>query len=125
VELADLTTAPSLAESPAEALGLAAERGILFSSGWMFLIPRVLGVAATLQQRWDRAEGYFHVALAAAECSGAQPELGRTCLDYARMLTARGAPGDQPRSIELLTRAGPIFHTLGMRPFAQRVQSPI
>jgi DNA-binding winged helix-turn-helix (wHTH) protein len=122
VELADLMATPSLAEPPAEALRLAAERGLLFSSGWIFLIPRVLGVAATLGQRWDQAEGYFHAAIATAQCSGAQPELGRTFMDYGRMLTARSGPGDQRRAIELLTRARAVFDALGMHPFAQRVQ---
>jgi tetratricopeptide (TPR) repeat protein len=122
VELADLMATPSLAEPPAEALRLAAERGLLFSSGWIFLIPRVLGVAATLGQRWDQAEGYFHAAIATAQDSGTQPELGRTYMDYARMLTARGGPGDQHRAIELLTRARAVFDALEMRPFAQRVQ---
>jgi tetratricopeptide (TPR) repeat protein len=122
VELADLLEAPLLAAQPSQALMLAAERGVLWSSGWMFLIPRVLGVAAMLRRQWDHAEGYFHAAMAAAEHSGAQPEMGRTYLDYARMLSARSTPGDQSRAFELLTRAGAIFADLGMPPFTQRVQ---
>jgi hypothetical protein len=122
VELADLMATPSLAEPPAEALRLAVERGLLLSSGWIFLLPRVLGVAATLGQRWDQAEGYFHAAIAAAQCSGTQPELGRTYMDYGRMLTARGGPGDQRCATELLTRARAVFDALEMRPFTQRVQ---
>jgi uncharacterized protein HemY len=89
----------------------------------MFLIPRVLGVAAALQQRWDQAEGYFHAAIAAAERSGARPELGRTYLDYSRMLASRNVSGNQSRAIELLTHAKAIFDTLGVCPFAQRAQS--
>jgi hypothetical protein len=60
--------------------------------------------------------------MAAGERSRAQPELGRTYLDYARMLSARGTPGDRPRAIALLTRAGATFADLGMPPFTQHVQ---
>jgi hypothetical protein len=122
VELVDLMAAPSLAKSPAQALMLAAERGLLWSSGWMFRIPRVLGVAAMLQQQWDRAERYFHTAMAAAERSSARPELGRTYLDYARMLHARATMGDRSRALELLSRAGAMFADLGMAPFTHRVE---
>lgn len=123
VELADLMAAPEVVEQPSETLALAAKQGLIFSSGWTFLIPRVLGVAATLQQRWDQAEGYFQAALVAAERSGTQPELGRTYLDYARMLSVRAAPDERPRAIELLTHARAIFNTLGMHPFAYRTSS--
>jgi len=122
VELADCTAAPPLAEQPYQALGMAAQRGVLFSSGWMFLIPRVLGVAATLFRQWDTAEAHLQAALDIANRVGARPELGRTYLDYARMLTARGMPGDSQRAIEYMTRAGSIFHALDMTPFVQRVQ---
>jgi DNA-binding winged helix-turn-helix (wHTH) protein/tetratricopeptide (TPR) repeat protein len=122
VELAERLAAPLLAEPPAQALTLAAERGLLWSSGWMFLIPRVLGVAATLRRQWDRAEAYFHTAVAAGERNGARPELGRTYLDYARMLRARASPGDRPRALELLTHAGAILADLEMVPFIHRVQ---
>jgi DNA-binding winged helix-turn-helix (wHTH) protein/tetratricopeptide (TPR) repeat protein len=122
VELADFTTAPPLAEQPYQALAMAAERGVLFSSGWMFLIPRVLGVAATLFRQWDTAEAQFHVALDTATRTGARPELGRAYLDYARMLAARRMPGDRQRAIAYMARAGNIFHALNMTPFVQRVQ---
>ena len=59
VELGDLMAAPSIAELPYQALSLAAERGALFSSGWMYLLPRILGVIATLNRQWDTAQTPF------------------------------------------------------------------
>ena len=118
VELCDLTAAPTLADPPYRALSQAAARGVLFSSGWMFLIPRVLGVAAALNRRWDTAEAHFKVALEGATSNGARPELGRAYLDFARMLAARGDRSDH--AIALVEQAGQIFLKLGMEPFVQR-----
>ena len=84
------------------------------------MIPHALGVAATLHQRWDRAEAHFQAAIDVATRVKARPELGRTYLDYARMLATRRGRGDRRRAIELLRQAGPIFHELGMAPFARR-----
>jgi class 3 adenylate cyclase/tetratricopeptide (TPR) repeat protein len=120
VELGDLMAASTIAELPHKPLLLAAERGVLFSSGWMFLIPRVLGVVATVGRRWNEAEAHFQAAIFAAASMGAWPELGRTYLDYARMLAARRGTGDRPRAIQLLRQAAPILLELGMEPFARR-----
>jgi class 3 adenylate cyclase/DNA-binding CsgD family transcriptional regulator len=120
VELADLTAAPPLAERAVPALLRAAPRGVQFSSGWMCLIPRVLGVAAGLKRRWGEAEAYFQEAIERASQAGARPELGRTYLDYARLLASRRRSGDRARAIELVTEAGHIFDELDMRPFTRR-----
>ena len=120
VEIGDLIAAPAITEHLYQALLWALERGVLFSHGWVFLIPRVLGVAATLNRWWDKAEAYFQTAIEAAASVGARPELGRTYLDYARMLAARGSMSDYRHAIELVTQAGSIFHELGMQPLAQR-----
>jgi class 3 adenylate cyclase/DNA-binding CsgD family transcriptional regulator len=120
VELCDLTAAPTIADLPYRVLSQVAERGVLFSSGWMFLIPRVLGVAAALNRQWDTAEAHFQVAIEGATSNGARPELGRAYLDFARMLAARGDRSDHDHSIELVKQAGRIFLELGMEPFVQR-----
>lgn len=120
VELGDLMAAPAIAELPYRALSLAAERGVLFSSGWTFLIPRVLGVTATLNHWWDTAETHFHTAIAVATRVGARPELGRAYLDYARLLVARGTRSDRLQAIELVRQAGPLLLILGMQPLARR-----
>jgi len=118
-ELGDLAGAPAIADLPGAALSRAAGRGVLFSSGWMFLVPRVLANADAANRRWEAAQAGFQSALDVATRAGARPELGRTCLDYARMLARRAARRDRPRATELLSRAGAIFLELGMAPFAR------
>ena len=121
VELSDLMTTPDLVERPVQVLARVEERGVLFTPEWIFLVPRVLGVAAMLHQAWDKAETYFQAAIAAATSAGAQPELGRTYLDYARLLVARNRADDWPHASKLLAQAELLCHSLGMQPFAQRV----
>jgi tetratricopeptide (TPR) repeat protein len=122
VELSDLMAAPAIAEPPFQALAMAVKRGIFFSSGWICLLPRVLGVAATLNGWWDKAESYFQMAIEAATHAGARPELGRTYLDHARMLAVRGGVNDHHRAMGFVIQAGSIFHDLGMIPFIQRAE---
>lgn len=119
VELADLMDAPAIAEIPSQKLVDAVERGLLFSSGWMFCLPRVLGVAAVLQRQWDKAEAYFQTAIDITTRIGARPELGRTYLDYARLCSTRGGRSLRRQAIELVRQASSIFHELGMEPFVR------
>jgi class 3 adenylate cyclase len=120
VEIGDLIAVPALAERHYLALSQAVEQGVVFSRGWVFLLPRVLGVAATLKGWWDKAEAHFQTAIETATRVGARPELGRSQLDYARMLVARDRESDRSRAIELIGQASLIFNELGMAPFAQR-----
>lgn len=120
IEIGDLIDAPALAEQPYLALLQALEQGVVFSRQWVFLLPRVLGVAAMLQRRWDKAEEHFQFAVDTATRVGARPELGRSYLDYARMLAARDEGNDHNRATELVGQASLIFSELGMEPFAQR-----
>jgi class 3 adenylate cyclase/DNA-binding NarL/FixJ family response regulator len=121
VELGDLMSAPTMAALPYQALSLAAERGARFSSGWMYLLPRILGVIATLNRQWDTAQTHFQTAIEVATSVGARPELGRTYLEYARLLIARGTTSDCRQAMELVQQAGPLLLALGMQPFAWRV----
>src|SRR5262249_5615001 len=89
VELTDLHQVPALAGRLYQVLLRAVEQDLLFAIGWVCLLPRVLGVAATLNCWWDAAETHFQTALNAATRLDARTELGRTYLDYARMLAAR------------------------------------
>jgi class 3 adenylate cyclase len=120
VELGDLAGAPTIAALPYEALSRAAARGVLFSSGWMFLIPRMLGVAAATGRQWERAETHFREAIEVAARVGARPELGHAHVDYARMLVARGDRSTRDRAIESLKQASHVFIELGMPPALRR-----
>jgi class 3 adenylate cyclase len=122
VELARRAGRPAIAELPSPALTRAFERGAAFSSGWVFLIPRVLGVTAAAAGRWDIAEAHFKSALDLALAAGARPELGYTQLDYANMLIAQGRTGQRQRALELLVQAHRGFIDLGMGPAAARAE---
>jgi class 3 adenylate cyclase/tetratricopeptide (TPR) repeat protein len=120
VELGAGLQAAQLVEPAKQRLSRAAARGVVFSSGWMFLIPRILGVAATLNRDWDTAENHFRDAIELASQAGARVELGRTYLDYARLLLSRRRKGGRQRATAVLEQATAIFTELGMEPFIQR-----
>jgi class 3 adenylate cyclase/tetratricopeptide (TPR) repeat protein len=120
VETGDLIDDAPTAEAPYQALLTAAERGVVLTLGWTFLVERLLGVAATRARRWLPAETHFGAAVAAAARMGAGPELARTRLDHARMLVARGALGDADRAARLLADAAAGFETFGMTAFVER-----
>jgi len=105
VEIADLAGAPELAVRAYAPLLVAEGRGVVFSSGWVFLVSRVLGVAAMLGRDWVRAEAHLRAATVAAERAGAHPELGRACFDLARLLVAAGKTGRRREARECLARA--------------------
>jgi uncharacterized protein HemY len=120
VELADLCRVPAIAEHPYQVLQRARDQGQLFAIGWVCLLPRVLGVAATLRQEWDVAEAHFETALEVALRLEARLEIGRTYLDYARMLAARDRTRDHPRLAVLVDQARTLLPALGLHPLAQR-----
>jgi len=121
VEIGGLLDDPQMVEQPASVLELALSRGIVFTSGWEFLIPRVLGVAAAVNRDWSKAEDYFQAAISVAGRLRARPDVGRSQLDYARMLTRRNAKGDRARAGELAAEAATVFVELGMEPFSREV----
>jgi hypothetical protein len=101
-------------------LARVAERDVLFTPEWVFLVPRVRGLAAMMRGAWGEAETCFRTAIATALRTSTQPELGRAYLDYARMLVARNQADDRFRAQELLAQAEPICQALGMQPWVQR-----
>ena len=81
-------------------------------------VSRYLGILAATTARWTDAERHFEDALAANEQIGARPWLARTQGDFARMLSARGEPGDAERALELTRQALDGYQRLGMDAFA-------
>lgn len=116
VDLAERLNDPAMAEIAYEALVRAAERRVVLSSGWVSLIARALGSAATVLRRWERAEAWFVTAIEQARAGHLRPELGRALFGQARLLLGRGRAGDRPRARALLDEAQRIFRTLGMAP---------
>lgn len=116
VECAGLVAAPALAEALYDPLTEVDRRGVVFTTGWVSLVPRLLGVAATLLQRWEEAGEWFEKALSVSREMGARAEYLRTAVAYAEMLAQRNRSGDWPRAIELLAPAVPQLRDLGMSP---------
>ena len=120
IEIADLTGYAELAKEPYRALESARERKVVLTIGWLFLLPRLLGVGAALSRRWEAAQAHFEEALKVAEEIGARAELARSYLDYARMLSVRSKNGDRERAAGLLAKASPLLDELAMEPFQSR-----
>jgi tetratricopeptide (TPR) repeat protein len=118
VELGEASLLTELTHAPARRLAQALDGGIVMSPGWVCLLPRQLGIAATLREEWAEAEAYFQQAIALATEVQAMPELGRTYLAYARLLRIQSERRNEPRIAALLHWAHRHFETLGMAPFA-------
>ena len=123
VDLADFHQTPALSQRLYQVLQQAEKKGLLFAIGWLCLIPRILGVAATLNRWWDVAEAHLSSALDVAANLGALPELGRTYLNYAHMLHVRGGRGDRQRARALAEHAAALFAKISMPSFALRAKA--
>jgi tetratricopeptide (TPR) repeat protein len=77
-------------------------------------VARYLGMLASTTGRWEDAARLFNDALEMNERMGAWPCLAHTQEDYASMLIARNAPGDNERSRKLLELALATYKELGM-----------
>ena len=97
--------------------------GVVFTTAWPFLLPRLSALAAAHEGRWAEAESRFQTAVEVSTRSGALPEAARTKLDWAAMLSARGEADDRRRASVLVSEAIVTFHDLGMEPFALRASN--
>ncbi|HEX2415483.1 MAG TPA: BTAD domain-containing putative transcriptional regulator [Thermoleophilaceae bacterium] len=86
-------------------------------------VSRGLGLLAATMSRWERAEDHFERALWMNHAAGARPWLAHTRYDYARMLLARGEPGDRARAGELLDSARALSRELEMGTLAEKVSA--
>lgn len=98
VEIAALGHRGDLAEMLGAALAPVAARGIILSNGAVFLIPRVLGVAAAAAGQPDDARLRLVEAGKTAEAIGARVELARTRLDQSKLEDGCGAGVDVARA---------------------------
>jgi DNA-binding SARP family transcriptional activator len=83
-------------------------------------VSRYLGKLASSMSLWDEAKEHFGHALQLNARLEAKPWLARTQVDYARMLRARGSPGDRDHSGQLVAQAVATFRALGMQSHADR-----
>jgi DNA-binding CsgD family transcriptional regulator len=75
------------------------------------VVDRCRGLFAGALGRVEDARAYYEAALRYCDEGGFRPELGRTCLDYARLLLSRDAP---ERARTLVARGRQIAGELGM-----------
>jgi hypothetical protein len=73
-----------------------------------------LGMLAAALGRHEQSEQHFRAAAAVHERIGAPAHLGRTYVEWARMLLARGQPGDAERAHQLLDEALSTARELGL-----------
>jgi hypothetical protein len=73
-----------------------------------------LGMLAAVLGRYAEAEEHFRDAAAVYEMIGAPAHLGRTFVEWARMLLARQQPGDADRARQLLDQALAAARELGL-----------
>jgi class 3 adenylate cyclase/tetratricopeptide (TPR) repeat protein len=123
VDMAERVGSPAMAGSVYDQLARAEERGLLVSSGWVCLVARALGTAATLLRQWDRAARWFDTALAQATMRGMRPEIARTHLGIARLLVARGRAADRARAPRHVGEALSLFQQLGATPFLDEART--
>jgi tetratricopeptide (TPR) repeat protein len=79
---------------------------------------RPLGILAAMMGRFEDAARHFEEALRMNARMGARPWVAHTEREYARMLAARGAPGDRERGLELAGRALEGYRDLAMDSYA-------
>ena len=94
-------------------------RNGVWTSGFVALVPRVLGVAADLLGDEQRAIDTLQRALIVAGAVGAEPEQARALLDLA---TIRSRNGERSPAHDLASRALGTFERLGMYPDADRAR---
>jgi len=112
-EIAAVGKLPDLGALAAPGLAKAYEKGIVFTLGWVFCLPRVLGSLAALEGKTAEAETYFQQAIEVTGKAGAKLETARASLDYARLLSAMGL-ARREEGTELLEGARYVFDDLGM-----------
>jgi hypothetical protein len=107
---------PGIAEPLVETIELAAERGVVLTQGWVFLLPRILAKTSLLARRIDEACLRFERAIEAARALRLVPELAAALVDAAEAWGLRGAEGDRRRALEALTEAEALHRGLRASP---------
>ena len=122
VELSDMLATPA-GEGLRAAVRAAMSKGVMLTSGWVFSLPRIRGLAAAVAGDESEAEESFQQAISFAATNNARLELGRSCLDYAGMLLRRSKGKDADQAHDLLRRARRIFAEIGARTLDHRAES--
>jgi len=121
-EIADLIDADLPLDRVDRGLARAAEQGMVLSDGPALLLDRVRAIVARRLGRPDDAEQLLRTAISRATELRWRPELGRSCLDLARLLVGpdRAAKNE---ATELANRARALFDELDMPAFEQQAEA--
>jgi len=87
---------------------------MLFTPGYVALLPRLLGAVSILRKHWSEAEGYLGQALDVAQRTQALPELALAHMESADLQSNQ--PGEMSRStaVSHLAEARRLMAELGM-----------
>jgi len=90
---------------------------------YLFLVDRVLGMAASVRGDWEAAAMYLAAAEAKARREGLRPELARVLLSLTDYELARGLQGYITRAENHLKQALNLYEEMHMTAAAERVLS--
>jgi tetratricopeptide (TPR) repeat protein len=100
------------------------KRWVALGTAWSWgAATRYLGLLSATMGRYADAARHFEDAQAMSARIRAVPFLALTQSDYARMLLARGEPGDREKGAELLGRAATVAESLGMKVLLERART--
>jgi hypothetical protein len=99
VEIGARVGEPAITEAVLEPLELAEQRGVVLSQGWVFLLPRILGLASATLGRTDEACTRLSAAVEMARHLGTRVELARALVDAAHVWRERASEGDALRTL--------------------------
>jgi class 3 adenylate cyclase/tetratricopeptide (TPR) repeat protein len=119
-EIAERLNAPDVTEASCQALSYAWSRGVVFTSAWVFLVPRVLGALLTLRGETDAAAEMLKKAASIATDLGAGPELALTRLAEARLFAK---VGNVERARQMARRSLEGFEPLQMDPYSREARA--
>ena len=90
---------------------------------YWFVVDRVLGMLATLQRDWERAEIHLDEAATIARRENLRPELARTLQAQANLELARGGKESVPHVTKLLRDALTFFKELNLTQQVEQVHA--
>ena len=90
---------------------------------YWFVVDRVLGMLATLQRDWERAEIHLTEAVTIARRENLHPELARTLQAQANLELARGGKESVPHVTKLLRDALTFFKELNLTQQVEQVHA--
>ena len=119
VEIADVIGDTRLLAAAVPGLGQAVDQGVMWTTGWPALIPRLLGAASIGLGEHHAAHEWLDLAADQARTSRSLPEAGRR-FERPRLAAAEG---NRELALAMLVTAASTFDELGLLPFLSRARA--